>query len=189
MNLKKTIFVFFSSICLASAVAQSSIEYKPKPLLKALQKAGITDISSIKEIILPESMKMQETINGKYFEISNNNTSHYKYIYVGRVNSCRASGCSITNAVPNDGASEYFDYYILYDRKKTVQVVKVYNYQASHGQEISAKGWLKQFIGHDGTAPLEVEKNVDAISGATISVYAITIDIEMKTDVLHRIPQ
>jgi Na+-translocating ferredoxin:NAD+ oxidoreductase RnfG subunit len=30
-----------------------------------------------------------------------------------------------------------------------------------------------------------VNKNIDAISGATISVYAITIDVEMKTEVLN----
>ncbi len=44
-----------------------------------------------------------------------------------------------------------------------------------------AKGWLKQFTGYDGSDTLEVGKNVDAISGATISVYGITLDVQMKT--------
>jgi len=34
---------------------------------------------------------------------------------------------------------------------------------------------------------LQVEKNIDTISGATISVYAITCDVEIKTEILKQI--
>ncbi|SDC90801.1 FMN-binding domain-containing protein [Williamwhitmania taraxaci] len=187
MNLKKTILSLISAICFVSALAQTSIDYQPKALLKTLQKAGITDVSTVKELTLPELKNLQQTLNGKFFKIETNNVSQYKYIYVGRVNSCRAGGCSITHSVNNIGDSEYFDYYILFDKNKTVRVVTVFNYQATHGQEVTAKGWLKQFIGHNGSEPLKVDKNIDAISGATISVYAITSDIEMKTAILVKL--
>ena len=39
-------------------------------------------------------------------------------------------------------------YEVITDSKKTVQEVKVFNYQATHGQEVTVKSWLKQFIGH-----------------------------------------
>lgn len=55
---------------------------------------------------------------------------------------------------------------------------------ATHGHEVSAKGWLKQFIGYNGNESLQVGKNVDAIIGATISVYGITRDIKEKTVLL-----
>ncbi len=55
---------------------------------------------------------------------------------------------------------------------------------ATHGQEITARGWLKQFIGYNGSESLKVDKNIDTISGATISVYAITSDIKLITCLL-----
>lgn len=162
---------------------QNEIHYQNKALQKVLRKAGIPNFSAIEEIFIEDSIKQNYKLQGKFFEI-NSDVSQYKYIYVGRVNSCRAGGCSISVDIPKGGESEYFDYFILFDRDKTVQLVKVFNYQATHGHEITVKGWLKQFIGYNGSKSLQVDKDVDAISGATISVYAITFDVEMKTKIL-----
>ena len=173
-------------ICFLSVLSwgNSDINYQNKALQKELHKAGISDFSIVKELYIADSVKQQYRLQGKFFEIKSD-VSQYKYIYTGRVNSCRAGGCSISVEIPNDAISEYFDYFILFDNNKTVQLVKVFNYQATHGQEITAKGWLNQFIGHDGSEPLQVDKNIDAISGATISVYAITFDVELKTEILR----
>ncbi|AHW58535.1 FMN-binding domain-containing protein [Draconibacterium orientale] len=167
------------------AFAQNEVDFQPKALKKTLQKSGIETLSGVQEMkITPQACN---EINGKYFRITENNENAYRYIYIGRVNSCRAGGCSVTNALPPTLDSEYFDYYILFDEHKTVQAVKVYNYQATHGYEITAKGWLKQFIGFNGSDSLKVDKNIDAISGATISVYAITADVENKTALLKKL--
>lgn len=187
MKLKSGIFLIIGLLSACIAFGQTEVNYKHKALIKALQKAGISDMSSIEEINIPASVSKANRINGKYFLIKDDIVSHYKYIYVGRVNTCRAGGCSIANNITNDGYSEYFDYYILFNANKTVQAVNVFNYQATHGQEITAKGWLKQFIGHNSSEPLQIDKNIDAISGATISVYAITFDVEIKTDILYKL--
>ncbi len=163
--------------------SQVEIHYQNNVLHRVLQKSGVPDFSNIQEISIKESVRQIDKLQGKFFEIQSGE-SPYKYIYVGRVNSCRAGGCSISFIIPKEGESEYFDYFILFDENKTVQLVRVFNYQATHGHEITAKGWLKQFIGHDGAKPLQVDKNIDAISGATISVNAITFDIEMITLIL-----
>ncbi len=187
MKVKKEMLLLSVSLILSSVViAQNNINYKHKSLLKELSKAGVTNLSEIKEINLSDSVCKSNRINGKYFLIKNN-VNQYQYIYIGRVNSCRAGGCSISNEIPNKGNFEYFDYFILFDKTKTVQFVKVFNYQATHGQEITAKSWLKQFIGHNDSQVLEVNKNIDAISGATISVYAITDDVEIKTLLLNEL--
>ncbi len=187
MNFKSGTLLFIGLLSLCFTIAQTGVNYKNKALIKALQKAGVSDLSAIEEIVVPDSVISSNQIKGKYFLIKESNEKQYEYVYVGRVNSCRAGGCSISNDLSKDGASEYFDYYILFDKNKTVQAVKVFNYQATHGQEITAKGWLKQFVGHDGSESLQVDKNIDAISGATISVYAITYDVEVKTDILKQI--
>ncbi|MCF8392078.1 MAG: FMN-binding protein, partial [Bacteroidales bacterium] len=76
--------------------------------------------------------------------------------------------------------SEYFDYFILFDAAKTVELVRVFNYQASHGQEVTAPGWLRQFVGYGGQEGLVVGREIDAISGATISADGITMDLQKR---------
>ncbi len=187
MKIKLGIILFIGLMSSALAYAQTGVDFKPKALVKALQKAGLEDTSVIEEIKPEKDLYSAEGINGKYFLIKEDIENNYRYIYVGRVNSCRAGGCSIPGEMANSAESEYFDYYILFNENKTVEAVKVFNYQATHGQEITARGWLKQFLGYDGSEPLVVDKNIDTISGATISVYAITVDVEMKTEILKKI--
>lgn len=165
----------------------SNINFNNKSLLRTLKKSGLSFDNDIKELVFKDSLNINEHVDGKYFRVIKKNESQYKYLYIGRVNSCRAGGCAQSVDEFNNVGSEYFDYFIFWDSTKTVQLVKVYNYRATHGQEITAKGWLKQFIGFvDGDA-LEVDKNIDAISGATISVYAITDDIQAKTRLLKNL--
>lgn len=104
------------------------------------------------------------------------------YIYIGRVNTCRSGVC--VTSVDNVQLYEFFDYFIFYDKDGKVLFVKVYNYEATHGQEITSAAWLRQFKGYDGSRLLSPGVNVDAISGATISVSAITEDLIVRTRVL-----
>ncbi len=187
MILRYNITLVISILCSYFAFSQIEIDYKHKTYVKSLEKIGITNLSDIEEIIQSDSGIKTNQINGKYFSINKKNVGLYQYIYVGRVNSCRAGGCSIYNDRSKEVNSEYFDYFILFDSNFKVKNVKVFNYQATHGQEITSKGWLKQFIDYNGSEQLVIGKNIDAISGATISVYAITADIEMKTNLLKNI--
>lgn len=182
--MKKIILTSILVICLVAAYAQLSIDYRPKALLKALRESGLTDLSAIKEFVTSDSGYAHQPITGKFFQLENHGKCEYKYIYIGRVNSCRAGGCSIQQDELNTSGSEYFDYYILYDPNKTVRAIKVFNYQATHGHEITAQSWLRQFIGHERSVSLQVDKNIDGIAGATISVFAITFDVEQKTKLL-----
>ncbi len=167
-----------------AAFGQDEIDYQNKRLINGLKKSGIPDFSHLEEVNL--SSNNQTEPKGKFFKVAENlKTSEVKYVYVGRVNSCRAGGCSISGiSTPDNPDSEYFDYYIFFDAAKTVKQVEVYNYEATHGYEITAKGWLKQFIGFADKDTLEVNKDIDGITGATVSVYAITTDIQQKTRLL-----
>lgn len=166
---------------------QSPINYQPKSLDRVMEKLWGENLNKT-EIILSDSIIETLRIKGKFFSIADekNNKSN-KYVYVGRINSCRAGGCSISINSTEEGEFEYFDYFILFDHAAKVELVKVYNYQATHGQEVTAKGWLKQFSGYSGEKKLNVGKNIDAIAGATISVYAITADVKHKTAILKKL--
>ena len=180
--MKSFILIFLLLIPFAS-FCQNEIDYQNKRLMSSLNKNGISGFSELEEISCNSTE--QNELKGKFFRVKDKQQkSEVKYVFVGRVNSCRAGGCSISGHVPDDLESEYFEYFIFFDSAKTVRLVNVYNYQATHGYEITSKGWLKQFAGFSGKDTLEVDKNIDGISGATISVYAITKDVQVKTRLL-----
>lgn len=121
--------------------------------------------------------------NGIFWNIESKSET-IGFVYTGRVFSCCKNGCTVGQSSMSGENAEFFDYFILFDKTKSVTSVVVYNYEATHGQEITAKGWLKQFAGFNGSRNLVVGKNIDSISGATISVNAITADIALKTALL-----
>lgn len=159
--------------------SESTPDYNPRSLHNNLKK--ITGCENYhKEELAIQNPDSYSIINGKFFRIACICGNEY-YVYLGRVNSCRASGCSIDRPL---GEFEFFDYFSIYDSSFKVMQVSVYNYEATHGQEITARGWLKQFTGYEQGNYLEVGKNVDAISGATISVNGIVEDVKEKTAML-----
>ncbi|MBL7903822.1 MAG: FMN-binding protein [Bacteroidales bacterium] len=161
--------------------SQSDIEFEPKQLKNEIQRlTGI--INPAAEILNTPNPGYQP--NGRFYKYTN--TPPLQYAYVGRVFTCRAEGCSVAVISASEPRTEFFDYFILYDSDARILSVRVYNYEATHGQEITAKGWLKQFVGFSGEKELNVGKDIDAIAGATISVHSITEDIAEKTRILIR---
>ncbi len=166
-------------------IGQEKIEYDNRQLNRSLRKSDATEFKNLQEMDLQVFNGGEDKISGKFFKVPEKN-SQIRYIYVGRVNSCRAGGCSVSGPARGDRFdSEYFDYFILFNKNGQVEEVKVFNYEATHGYEITSRGWLRQFEGYKGEKELQVSKNIDAISGATISVHAITDDIIVKTKVLQ----
>jgi len=159
-----------------------AIDYNPKQLNNDIQKLhGLKSISAISVMEL-RLHGIPDEVEGRFFKMTVGTSDNpVDYVYIGRVNSCRAGGCNNNRILIAGDVSEYFDYYIIFGDDCKIKQVRIYNYQATHGQEVTNKGWLRQFIDFDGKKQLKVGKNVDAISGATISVYAITADIENKT--------
>lgn len=156
------------------------INYQHKQLNKELVKAWNVDVSVLKELTELSALSINE---GKFFIVEINGKT-LGYVYIGRIKSCRAGGCAIDKTMPFDGAYEYFDAFVLFNENKTVNTVKVFNYQATHGHEVCSRGWLKQFIGYNAENPLNVGKDIDSISGATISVQALTDEINYISQLL-----
>ncbi len=173
-------------VVLLGFTPQPDIDYFHKSLHREIRKTWGIEKPVFEKITHAESIEHKYIVNGAFFELAQDSINKQsKFVYVGRVNSCRAGGCSISLENGTGGNSEYFDYFILFDHSHQVIIVKVFNYQATHGHEVSAKGWLKQFRGYNGTETLRVGKEIDAISGATISVFGITHDIQEKTKLLN----
>lgn len=151
----------------------SDLNYEHKQLQKQLIKLWNIELSSLIEL---NDITEQIISEGKLFKVHSENEL-LGFVYVGRVISCREDGCSIDKTVPVSDNYEYFDMFIIYNVDKSIEQIKVFNYQATHGQEVCSRGWLKQFIGGSEKSQLEVGKTVDGISGATISVNALTDEV------------
>ena len=73
--------------------------------------------------------------------------------------------------------TDEFDFLVLFDTDLIIKKTKVLIYREDYGAEIGSKRWLKQFIGKTTGEQLKYEKDIIAISGATISARAMTVAI------------
>ncbi len=162
---------------------QNNINFAPKQLFAEIKNISKSENPTFVQLQSNANFAI-DTVNERYLKIQN--ASPVQFVYIGRVKTCRAGGCTSPKAATSNDSYEFFDYFILFDASAKVLSVRIYNYEATHGQEITVKKWLNQFIGYNGSEELTVGKNIDAVSGATISVYSITDNISLKTQRLKR---
>lgn len=182
--MNKVLYLCIITLFPVALFGQTTIDYNHKSIAKEIKRTfNIEDFDH--STFLSEDELKTSGLNGSCYTLMNQNNV-YGYAYIGRVNSCRAGGCSISNSNTISEGAEYFDYLVVYDTMGVVKKVKVFNYQATHGQEVCSKGWLKQFTGYESNNELRVGKEVDAISGATISVYSITANINSISKIINQ---
>lgn len=75
------------------------------------------------------------------------------------------------------GRYDYFDYLLAFDSGLRVLGLTITTYRSSHGAAICQKKWLSQFKGYSGEE-LDLGKDIDAISGATISASSLVQDVK-----------
>ncbi|PWL40452.1 FMN-binding protein [Flagellimonas aquimarina] len=73
---------------------------------------------------------------------------------------------------------DIFDYVVLFNPDLSIKKSKVLIYRENHGRQIGSQRWLKQFIGIGIGDTLDYGKDIDAISGATISAKSMTKAVE-----------
>jgi len=129
-------------------------------VVKEVEKTfSVTDFE-MKELRVNDSInsKLPTKITGDNFFIIRQNGSLIGYAFVDQAQSKTAQ----------------FDYLVLFDRDLTVIHSKVLIYREEYGGEIGSKRWLRQFEGMSGKDRVSLSSNIDAISGATISVRSMT---------------
>ena len=179
--MKNSLFLI-TTILILSGFTGQNINYEPRALKKDISKLWDTEEIALQEIQVPDSIYNDLLLDkGKIFSLISS-VDQLGFAYVGRIYSCRSGGCG-TDDTPVEIVSinedfEYFDYFIIFDKALTVKKIRVFNYQATHGHEVGGKGWLRQFVGYKGDEKLEYGKNIDSISGATISANAITYNVQ-----------
>ena len=71
-----------------------------------------------------------------------------------------------------------FDFLVIFSQDLQITHAKVLIYREEYGGEIGSKRWLKQFYGKGVMDRVSPESNIDAISGATISVRSMTLAMD-----------
>lgn len=171
--MKKLSFIVILFLISTSFIATSKrVDALIKKEIKAVfeienyTKSSIT-ISSETQELLP--LKISET---NFFKINSNETL-LGYYYLGKAY----------------GKADYFDFIVIFDTDLIVSKVKILVYREDHGGEVGSKRWLKQFIGTTKEQQLKYQKDIAAISGATISAKSMTYEVNklLKTiDILNK---
>ena len=76
------------------------------------------------------------------------------------------------------GKSMPITFLVLFNTEGEIISSEVIKYREAYGGEVGNKNWLAQFTNSTDTSQFKVGKNIDGISGATISVNSLTKGIQ-----------
>ena len=76
------------------------------------------------------------------------------------------------------GKSELITYAVALDAGGAIKSVEILDYREAHGGEIRLAGWRRQFVGKTGAEPVELNKDIKNISGATLSCRHVTEGVQ-----------
>ncbi|PCJ63892.1 MAG: hypothetical protein COA58_14775 [Bacteroidetes bacterium] len=163
-------------IVATSAVATYSYlpDYLSKKMNRHLVKIYGRDLT-YKEISLNDSL----TLNHQAFRILKDDTLS-GFSIITRALGCQIGGCD--KPAKDTTSFEQFFFVTAFDKHKNIKRVRILEYTSNHGYQIASRGWLKQF---EKGKSFQVGKNIDVISGATISVNSITQNVNEQLAIIH----
>ena len=146
---------------------EASAKKYPKPIQKRIDKA-------VKVAFDTADVSFEDLNNGV------DNLDSYSGIEKIAISKLSMEGNTIGFAAfaSTKGKNDLFDYMVLFDELLYIKKVIILVYRSSYGGEIMAKYWLKQLEGKSNGEQMQFEKDIDSISGATISAPAITTGIK-----------
>jgi hypothetical protein len=147
-----------------------SDEYHSKWLKKVIKQSTKHFKENTNLTPLKAENKTDKLINSAFYSIKNGEETVLGIAIISLVNGCVVGGCSTKNAQE----TRYEQFYILsiYNKEKELCLLSILDYPGEYGYEISAKWWLKEFLGSSLKTHV-YQQNIDAISGATVSAQSL----------------
>ena len=140
-------------------------------LLVKYEKSANKEIK--KKLKLEEfDLQAKEFVEGELYQINQSGQAK-AYLLLSEVAACNLGGCPTYKSVEQDASSEYFDLMAILDLESKIISIKILDYFSDYGYEITSKKYLRKFKGYKVCTISEEKDEVDAISGATISSYAL----------------
>lgn len=157
-----------------------------KKLHRAIEKEYKVEDFRLDKFDIPLSIAKNFGDSDKFFKIKTS-VSIIGYTYTGRVYSYRTGNRKLSSCNNGEELQEYFHYIIMYSHDLTIKKVKILKYNATYGQEICSKLWLKRFTKNNIQKKIKVNEDIDVISGATISSHALIKDINKVNSTLAKL--
>lgn len=110
------------------------------------------------------------------------------YMVLNKAYSCKVGGCSAWSPVEDQSNYEPFYYVVIVNPDLTINKIKIIEYYSEYGYEITSKRWLAQFRGKTG-CNLTYNKQIDGITGATISVKSMIYDVNNTCKMMEKLDQ
>lgn len=156
--MKKIIFI----ICLLTSSLLLHAGDYPKSVQKRIDKTLMKLFP--KQVIDLKDLSIEEELILAYPSLRN-----------VRVSRLTSSGLDLGYAcfASSKGKNDYFDYMVIFDKELVIKQVKVLVYRSTYGGEIMSRSWLKQFIGKANGHEMAMDRDIDGISGATLSAPSI----------------
>ena len=103
-------------------------------------------------------------------------------IWVGRVH-----GEPVAYAILDAqlGQHEPISYAVLFDPRGSVLRVEITEYREAYGDGVKGEGFRRQFVGKNKDSSLKLGRDIQIVSGATISSRAITVGVRRDTILMH----
>jgi Na+-translocating ferredoxin:NAD+ oxidoreductase RnfG subunit len=99
------------------------------------------------------------------------------FVYVWKINvGDSLKGYAVLDNVY--GKSMPITFLVIFDTTGKIMTTEIIKYREAYGGQIANKNWLNQFTGMGKESAFKKGADIDAISGATISVNAITKGIK-----------
>lgn len=76
------------------------------------------------------------------------------------------------------GKSELITYSVAFHADGGVSSVEILDYREAHGGEVRLAGWRRQFAGKTTADPVDLNKDIKNISGATLSCRHVTEGVQ-----------
>ncbi|MFO7702264.1 MAG: FMN-binding protein [Psychroflexus maritimus] len=164
--MKSTYFLYtFLASCVTFFSIQLSLEKSPSKKLEAKMKKAIEQVVEVNNFkLIPLETSILSSAETSW-------EASQTYIYQIRIDDEVQAFAYLSQA---NSMKDVFDYLIIVDTELKILKSKVLIYREQHGQQIGSQRWLKQFIGMTSESQLELGKDIQAISGATISAQSMT---------------
>ena len=76
------------------------------------------------------------------------------------------------------GKSMPITFMVILDKNGSIINTSIIKYREAYGGEVSNERWLSQFINRNNNSSYKIGKNIDGITGATISVNSLSKGIQ-----------
>jgi Na+-translocating ferredoxin:NAD+ oxidoreductase RnfG subunit len=144
------------------------IRDKTEALIKSVY--GIHAEFSLTKYPIPKNLKheIEKKVRQAFFQ-------DYVYIYKVNENGTRVGYAVLDNVI---GKSMPITFLVMFDSEGTIISTNIVKYREPYGGGVGSQRWNDQFKGLNSNSNFDVGKNINSISGATISVYSVTKGIQ-----------